>query len=151
MPASGRCPEHQEDRNDADKTAKTSHRVSDGQPVSPSQPTNLQNSTNTKTKPAENIDGFVSSLQAASPRRPFPMTALTGQKRKNERIAARRGSSLASDLQEPPTASNGFAVLHFVSAVPVHAAGLKAPALGLRDEPQLERSIKWRREHDQKE
>lgn len=31
--------------------------------------------------------------------------------------------SLASDLQEPPTARNGFAVLHFVSTVPVQAAG----------------------------
>lgn len=32
--------------------------------------------------------------------------------------------SLASGLQEPPTACNGFAVLLFVPAVPVHAVGL---------------------------
>jgi hypothetical protein len=65
MPVPVGCgrPKHQEDRNGADKSAKTGHRVSQ-RPCLASTKTPVAKIKSPKTKPVENIDGFVSGLKA---------------------------------------------------------------------------------------
>ncbi|WP_210302756.1 hypothetical protein, partial [Rhizobium fabae] len=75
MPVPVGCgrPKHQEDRNGPDKTTKTGHGVSRNlsSPSAKTQP--AKNPIAKKAKPAEKIDGFVSSLWA--PSAPFFVSA----------------------------------------------------------------------------
>ncbi|MCZ8159060.1 MAG: hypothetical protein O9256_04150 [Rhizobiaceae bacterium] len=65
-------------------------------------------------------------------------------------LAVHCGPSLASGLQEPPTARNGFAALHCVSAVPVQAVSLWLLPLASATEPLMERraDVEMRDEQD---
>jgi hypothetical protein len=74
-----------------------------------------------------------------------------GREMKRDFWSRHRCPSLAPGLQEPPTARNGFAVLHFVAAVPVQAVSLWLPPLACATGPLMERHADVEMRHEQDE
>ncbi|MGG6895904.1 hypothetical protein, partial [Rhizobium sp. BR 315] len=73
VPAGCRRPEHQEDRNGPHKGAKAKHGLSRSGRFNKIETPPSQKHQSANTKPAENIDGFVSGLRPRSQARPFSL------------------------------------------------------------------------------